>query len=93
MKKIYFFGLVFLFGASGVFAGLFLSTNGIRELYEMKKQIDRTRIHIVSIERDNQELRRRLNLALNSDRDALEHHFRIRLGMLKSEEWLYLEPR
>jgi cell division protein FtsB len=91
MRKFYFFLAVGVIGFSSIFIGLVYSRNGIPEWWSMRDQMSRTKSHIAIIERDNQELRRRLNLAITEDRDALDYHLRVRLGMLKPNELLYLE--
>lgn len=91
MKKLYFVLTVSVVGFSLIFIGLVYSRNGISEWWSMRSQMSRTKSHIAIIERDNQELRRRLNLAITEDQDAFDYHLRVRLGMLKPNELLYLE--
>lgn len=91
MRNFYFTLAFWVIGFSSILIALVYSRNGISEWLSMRDQMGRTKSHIAVIERDNQELRRRLNLAISEDRDALDYHLRVRLGMLKPNELLYLE--
>lgn len=91
MRNFYFILVISVIGLSSIFIGLLNSRNGIAEWWSMRDQMARTKSHISLIEKDNQELRRRLNLAVIEDPDALDYHLRLRLGMLRPNELLYLE--
>ena len=70
---------------------LTFSRNGLMDLYQMKQQMDRTKDHISRIEESNRDFRRKIDLVRKHDVGALEHRIRLQLGLLKSDEKLYLE--
>lgn len=83
-----FLSLAFL---TATICSLVFSKNGLLDLYRLQAQMQKTREHIKIIESSNEELRRQIDLVQLKDQTALEYQIRVRLGLLKPGERLYLE--
>lgn len=79
--------LSILFGGFGL--SLLFADRGLLDLIKLQAAIDRTSKHIHRIEKENQELKRKVQVIENSFDDVREYLIRTRYGLAQENEIVF----